>query len=157
AEATNESIFHSADLSLYFHGPVKRAMTLAKGSTNGSALPVRSGVVVPNCLRAKFRNERAVCGTLGVGYSRSQRHRTDLRGNRNIAHHDRGRRHRNDQSKLRLSGIDKLDVDLCQQLGVKQRAVLGAAAVINSKTDAKIVQTVRAAGIFTPRQEQRVD
>jgi hypothetical protein len=61
------------------------------------------------------------------------------------------------QNELRLAGPDQIDVDLGQQLGVEQRAVLGAARIVDRIARAEIVETVRHAGMLAPRQQQRID
>ncbi len=60
------------------------------------------------------------------------------------------------QDERRLPRIDQLDIDLGQQLGIKQGSVLGAARRIDAIAQTKIVEPVRAARIFPPRQQQRV-
>ena len=61
------------------------------------------------------------------------------------------------QDQLRLPGPDQVDVDLGQKLGVEQRAVLGAAGIVDRIARAEIVETVRHARMLAPRQQQRVD
>jgi preprotein translocase subunit SecB len=52
---------------------------------------------------------------------------------------------------------DQVDIDFGQQFGVEQCAVLGAAGIVDRITRAKIIETVRDAGMLAPRQQQRVD
>ncbi len=61
------------------------------------------------------------------------------------------------QDQLRLPGSDQIDIDLRQKLGVEQRAVLGAAGIVDGITRAEIVKAVRHAGMFAPRQQQGID
>src|SRR5438874_651945 len=44
-----------------------------------------------------------------------------------------------------------------QKLGIEQRAVFGAAGIVDRIARAQIVKTVRHAGMLAPRQQQRVD
>ena len=62
-----------------------------------------------------------------------------------------------DQTEQRLPRADQLDIDLGQQLGVEQRAVLGAPRIVDPVARAQIVEPVRAAGMLAARQQQRVD
>ena len=61
------------------------------------------------------------------------------------------------QNELRLTGADQLDIDLRQQFGVEQRAMLGAAGIVDRVARAQIVEPVRSAGMLAPREQQRVD
>jgi len=60
------------------------------------------------------------------------------------------------QDQLRLPGADQVDIDLGQKFGVEQRAVLGAARIVDRIARAEIVEPVRNAGMLAPRQQQRV-
>ena len=61
------------------------------------------------------------------------------------------------QDQLRLPRPDQVDIDLGQQLGVEQRAMLGAAGIVDRIARAEIVQPVRHARMLAARQQQRVD
>ena len=61
------------------------------------------------------------------------------------------------QDQLRLPRPDQIDIDLGQKLGVEQRAVLGAAGIVDRIARAEIIEPVRHAGMLAPRQQQRVD
>ena len=61
------------------------------------------------------------------------------------------------QNELRLTGADQFNIDLGQQLGIEQRAVLGAAGIVDRVTDAEIVEPVGAAGVLAAGEKQRVD
>jgi hypothetical protein len=56
-----------------------------------------------------------------------------------------------------LPGPDQIDINLGQKLGVEQRAVLGAAGIVDRIARAEIVETIRHARVLAPRQQQRVD
>src|SRR5262249_24431451 len=61
------------------------------------------------------------------------------------------------QAQLGLPSANKFKIDFGQQFGVEEGAMLGATAVVNAKTRAEIVQAIRAARKFAPRQLQCVD
>ena len=61
------------------------------------------------------------------------------------------------QNELRLAGADQLDIDFGQQLGVEQRAVLGAAGIVDRIARAQIVEPVRAAGMLAAGKQKRID
>ena len=58
---------------------------------------------------------------------------------------------------MRLPRPDQVDIDFGQQLGVEQRAVLGAAGIVDRIARAEIVEPVRYAGMLAARQQQRID
>ena len=62
-----------------------------------------------------------------------------------------------DQDELRLPGADQLEIDLGQELGVEQRAVLGAARIVDAVARAQIVEAVGPGRVLAARQQQRVD
>ena len=82
---------------------------------------------------------------------------------RTHAHHDRrharfaGAEIGRGETEVGLAGADQLDIDLGQQLGVEQRAVLDPLRVVDLVARAEIVEPVRAAGMLAPRQHQRID
>src|SRR5262249_62090531 len=53
--------------------------------------------------------------------------------------------------------VDQIEINLGEDLGVEQRAVLGAPRVVDAEPRAQVVEPVRSAGKFSPRDEQRVD
>ena len=61
------------------------------------------------------------------------------------------------QNQLRLPGPDQIDIDLGQLFSVEQRAVLGAAGIIDRIARAEIIEAIGHARMFAPRQQQRVD
>ena len=61
------------------------------------------------------------------------------------------------QDQLRLPGPDQVDIDLGQQLGVEQGAVLGAAGIVDRIARAEIVEPVRHPRMLAAGQQQRVD
>ena len=56
----------------------------------------------------------------------------------------------------RLFGADKAEVNIGQQLAIKQRAMLGPRGVVDPIAAAKRIEIIRTAGVFAPRQRQRV-
>ena len=62
-----------------------------------------------------------------------------------------------DQAELRLAAADQLEIDLGQNLGVEQRAVLGAARIVDAEAGAQIVEPVGSARIFAAGQQQGID
>src|SRR5690606_26306675 len=61
------------------------------------------------------------------------------------------------QHKLRLPSTDQVDIDLGEQLGVEQRAVLGAAGIVDRIAGAEVVQPVGNARMLSACEQQRVD
>ena len=61
------------------------------------------------------------------------------------------------QDQLRLPRPDQVDIDFGQQFGVEQRAVLGAAGIVDRIARAESVEPVRHAGMLAARQQQRID
>ena len=61
------------------------------------------------------------------------------------------------EAELRLARADQLQIDLGQDLGVEQRAVLGAARIVDAVARAQIVEPVRPGRMLAARQQQRVD
>src|SRR5262245_21969158 len=62
-----------------------------------------------------------------------------------------------DPAELRLARANQLDIDLGQDLGVQQRAVLDAAAVVDTVARAQIVEPIGSGRMLAPRQQQGVD
>ena len=60
-------------------------------------------------------------------------------------------------AKRRLPAAEQLEIDLRQNLGVEQRAVLGAGAVVDAVAGAERVEAVRSVRMAAARQQQRVD
>ena len=58
---------------------------------------------------------------------------------------------------MRLPRPDQVDIDLGQEFRVEQRAVFGAAGIIDRIARTEIIEPVRYAGMLAPRQQQRVD
>ena len=65
--------------------------------------------------------------------------------------------HARSKAKVGLTRADQFDIDLSQQLGVEQRAMLDPLGVVDLVARAEIVEPVRAAGMLAARQHQRVD
>ena len=61
------------------------------------------------------------------------------------------------QNELRLPGADQLDIDFGQELGIEQRAMLGAAGIVDRVAHAQIVEPVRSARMLAARKQQRID
>ena len=61
------------------------------------------------------------------------------------------------QNQLRLPGPDQIDIDLGQKFGVEQRAVFGAAGIVDRIARAEVVEAVRHARMLASRQQKRVD
>ncbi len=62
-----------------------------------------------------------------------------------------------DQDQLRLARADQLDIDLSQDLGIQQRAVLGAARIVDAVANTQVVEPIGSARMLAARQKQRVD
>ena len=73
-----------------------------------------------------------------AGHERHGSHLNDHRADRRA---DRVRTHF-DQNELSLPGADQVEIDLRQEFGVEQGAVLGAARIVDATTRTKIVQPV---------------
>ncbi len=61
------------------------------------------------------------------------------------------------QAERRLSPADQLEIDLGQELGIEQRAVLLAARVVDSEAPAQGIEIGRRAGLLAPRELDGVD
>ena len=61
------------------------------------------------------------------------------------------------QAERRLLAADQLDIDFGQQLGIEQRAVLGAVAVVDAVAPAERVERIRPHRMLAAGQRQRVD
>ena len=61
------------------------------------------------------------------------------------------------KTELRLARADQLEIDLGQNFGVEQRAVLGAARIVDAVARAQIVEPVGPGRMLAPRQQQRID
>src|SRR5690606_15435062 len=61
------------------------------------------------------------------------------------------------ETEPRLPAAGEFRIHFRQQFRVEQRAVFGAAAVVDAVTDAKIVELVGAAGMTAACEGQRVD
>ena len=61
------------------------------------------------------------------------------------------------QNELRLTGPDQLDIDFGKQLGVEQRAMLGAAGIVDRVPHAKIVEPIGPARMLAARNQERID
>ena len=68
-----------------------------------------------------------------------------------------GRAARLDQDQRRLPAADQLDIDLGEQLGVEQRAVLGAPRIVDAVALAQMIEPIRTGRMSSPRQQQRID
>ena len=84
-------------------------------------------IVPPNCILAEGRDEREMRFSLLRAKSRRERERPrpDARhANRYARRHERALH----QNELSLPGSDQFQIDFRQDLGVEQRAMLGALA-----------------------------
>src|SRR5690348_5273051 len=61
------------------------------------------------------------------------------------------------QNQDRLPCADQVDIDFSQKLGVEQRAMLGAAGIVDRIARAEVIEPVGNARMLAPRQQQRVD
>ena len=94
--------------------------------------------------------------------ARSSAVRRVAKRRRTFAQHDgraasRRRRRRLRQNQLRLARADQFDINLGQQLGIEQRAVLGAPRIVDRIAQAQIVEPVGAAGMLAARDQKGVD
>src|SRR5215471_12293671 len=64
---------------------------------------------------------------------------------------------RSAEAELRLARLDQLEIDLGQELGIEQGAVLGALGIVDAEAGAQVVKTVAHADKLAPRQHQGVD
>src|SRR6185312_10681321 len=107
--------------------------------------------VAPDRLVAQRGDEGPVSLAVGIGNPRDKRHRAlppwrlARRADPDLARIGR-------QNELRLPRADEIDIDLGQQLGIQQRAVLGAAGIVDRITRAEIVEPVGDAGMFAACQ-----
>src|SRR5882724_8619630 len=62
-----------------------------------------------------------------------------------------------DENKGSLPPPDEFKVHFCQQLGIEQRAVFGAARIIDAVAGTKVIKPVSPAGVPASCQHQRVD
>ena len=61
------------------------------------------------------------------------------------------------KAELRLARADQLQIDLGQDLGIEQRAMLGAARIVDAIARAQIVEPVRPRRVLAAGQQQRID
>src|SRR6185437_15708520 len=61
------------------------------------------------------------------------------------------------QTELRLPRADQLQINLGQDLGVEQRAVLGTPRIVDAITRTQIVKPVRPGRMLAARQHQSID
>ncbi len=61
------------------------------------------------------------------------------------------------EAEIRLLAADQLDIDLGQDLGVEQRAVLGSARIVDAIARAQRIEVVGCAWMFSARQRQGVE
>ena len=118
--------------------------------------PNAGSVLPPDRGFAQRRDKGAVSVELFRHNPRRQRLRARANDDRRHARfaaatHARGK------AEVGLPRADQLDIDLGQQLGVEQRAVLDPLGVVDLVARAEIVEPVRAAGMLAARQHQRVD
>ena len=99
----------------------------------------------PDCGFAERRDEGAVGVTLLGGDTRRQWLRAgpdQERRNAGCGRAEIGRR----KAEIGLPGADQLDIDLGQELGVEQSAVLDPLGIVDPVARAEVVEPVRAAG-----------
>jgi hypothetical protein len=135
----------------------REAGQVAAGSSEirASVRSRRGQKILPYRLVAQRGNKGAMGFAIGIG--EPQLKRLDPLPARHVA----GAGNTNSlafraQTELRLPRSDQVDIDLSQQFGVEQCAVLGAAGIVDRIARAEIVLPVRHAGVLAPRQQQRV-
>ena len=82
--------------------------------------------------RCAARSSAVIAATSGT-----RRSRTMIGSPNGCARHRRLRQH-----ELRLAGADQFDIDFGQKFGIKQRAMLGAAGIVDGIAHAKIVEPI---------------
>ena len=110
----------------------------------------------PDRALAQRRNE----GDVRLAFVRGQARRERLRpqaDERGSGLHAHGGAAGFDQNELRLPGADQFNIDLGQDFGIEQRAVLGAPGIVYPVTPAEVVETVGPAWMLAARQQQRID
>ena len=61
------------------------------------------------------------------------------------------------QVEADLLAADQLDIDLGQDLGIEERAVLGAPGIVDAVAGAERIEVVRRARMLAPGQRERID
>ena len=113
-------------------------------------------IIPPQSFLAQRRHEFAVRRAIGIAEARRKRHLA-FAPHRDAVAARAAARAALGQAELRLARADQLQIDLGQDLGVEQRAVLGAARIVDAVARAQIVEPVRARRMLAARQQQRVD
>src|ERR1700733_14171771 len=116
---------------------------------------IRTEIVSPNGVFAQCGDERLVSGAIVFGHRDQERYRALANNNR----HPDGLTGRCclRQHQLRLARANKLDIALGKQFGVQQRAVLGAARVVDRVAQAQIVEPIGTAGMLAASDQKRID
>jgi len=137
---------------------LERQATQIKPSSprrNTSAVSRRQKIV-PDRLVAQGGDKGLMGRAIGLGDPRRQRHLAlpPCHLTRSAGARIAGLRR---QDQLRLPRPDQVDIDLSQQLGIEQGAVLGTARIVDGVARTEIVKPVRDARMLAPRQQQRID
>src|SRR6185369_6021366 len=115
-------------------------------------------VIPPKGVFAERRDERAMRCAFGLAYARGER-RLARAGNHDavVAATADVQLDLFGKPELRLTAADQLQIDLGKDLGVEQRAVLGAAGIVDTVARAQRIEIVGPDRMLAARQEQRVD
>ena len=113
-------------------------------------------IIPPQRILAQRRDEFAVRRAFRIGEARRQRHGA-LAPHCDAAARVAAARAALGEAELRLARADQLQIDLGQDLGVEQRAVLGAPRIVDAIARAQIVEPVRPGRMLAARQQQRID
>src|SRR5262245_23953099 len=116
-----------------------------------------SAIIEPDRLVAHMGDELRVRRKLGLVHTRRDRNRPARRRNVPSAGGRLRARARVDQDQRRLAPTDELDIDLGQELRVEQRAVLGAARIVDAVAQTQIVEPIGPGRMAAARQHQRID
>src|SRR5437764_7646567 len=124
-------------------------------STGMHRVVLLARVVEPDRLRAERRHEGAVRIEIGDRDAPRERDRTDA-----------NRRHGRGfvaliapdglEPERRLAGADQLDINLSEELGVEQRAMLGAARIVVAVTAAQVIETTRSDRLLAWARQQSI-
>src|SRR5262245_59932813 len=123
-------------------------------SPGGCQRRTRRKVIAPARIHPQRRHE---CGMRLAFFG------ADAGKQRNRPHADRADLHMRGsdasgflEPELCLPGADQLDIDLGENLGIEQGAVLGAPRVVDAVAQAKIVEPVRPGRVLAAREQQGV-
>src|SRR3984893_13846683 len=133
-----------------WNGRPPRRRPPARSRANWSGVRSRRQKLVPDRLVAERGDEGPMGLAIGVRDPRWQRHLAlpprhfSRRANADLAGFGR-------ENKLRLSRPDQVDINFGQKLGVEQRAMLGAAGIVDRIARAKGIEPVRDTRLLAPR------